>query len=202
MFTLEETRPAALLADVDLVHVSSAGLPADPMYKAAAWARLRWPMSCRCIASVLLWGKLQSTDGRIVPGIREEASYALALGQPLYVVGACDGCAQLIGNLLGLSDVQKNLTALASPVLAVFNDRAKMLELQTLLQSAGSSGAAADGGRGCGLRVGARVRWPRLARQRPIHRREPGPLHRNRADQDCRTHPDRPAPPVRVGDKQ
>lgn len=63
-----------------------------------------------------------------MPGVLEEASYALALGQPLYVVGAFDGCAQLIGDLLGLSDVQKNPATLAFPALAVFNDRAKMLE--------------------------------------------------------------------------
>ena len=63
---------------------------------------MRWQMSCRCVARVVLWGKTSDYSGRM-PGILEEAVLALALGQPLYVLGACDGAARVVGKHLGLA---------------------------------------------------------------------------------------------------
>lgn len=140
MFTRENTRRAGLLDAVELVHVSSAGLPGapDPLHKAAVWARQRWQMSCRGVARVLLWGRLESGEGRRMPGLLEEAVYALAMGQPLYVVGAFGGCAQLLGDLLGLSDAQANPASLPPPVTPELSDPAILLAHRHYFQAPGA----------------------------------------------------------------
>jgi hypothetical protein len=63
---------------------------------------MRWTMSCRCVARVLVAGKTSGFSGRM-PGILEETMLALCLGQPLYVVGGFGGGAQVVGELLGLA---------------------------------------------------------------------------------------------------
>lgn len=70
--------------------------------KAATVFRMRWTMSCRCVARVLVGGKTSRYSGRM-PGILEETMLALCLGQPLYVVGGLCGGAQVVGELLGLA---------------------------------------------------------------------------------------------------
>lgn len=69
---------------------------------AAAAFRMRWTMSCRCVARVLVGGKTAGYSGRM-PGILEETMLALCLGQPIYVVGGLGGGAQVVGELLGLA---------------------------------------------------------------------------------------------------
>jgi hypothetical protein len=70
--------------------------------KAARAFRARWMMSCRCVARVLVYGKLRGYSGRM-PGTLEEAMLALSLGQPLYIIGGFGGGAQVVGELLGLA---------------------------------------------------------------------------------------------------
>ncbi|MFL5350853.1 MAG: AAA family ATPase [Hyalangium sp.] len=70
--------------------------------RAATTFRMRWMMSCRCVARVFIAGKLSGYSGRM-PGILEETMLALALNQPLYVIGGFGGSAQVVGELLGLS---------------------------------------------------------------------------------------------------
>lgn len=75
----------------------------DSMLEGAAAAfRMRWTMSCRCVARVLVGGKISGNSGRM-PGILEETMLALCLGQPIYVVGGLGGTAQVVGELLGLT---------------------------------------------------------------------------------------------------
>jgi hypothetical protein len=70
--------------------------------KAATTFRMRWMMSCRCVARVMIAGKISGYSGRM-PGILEETMLALALGQPLYLIGGFGGGAQVVGELLGLA---------------------------------------------------------------------------------------------------
>jgi hypothetical protein len=55
--------------------------------------------------------KIDSYSGRM-PGILEEAMIALALRQPIYVLGGFGGAAQLAGELLGLATTA---TAMGEP---------------------------------------------------------------------------------------
>lgn len=79
-----------------------ARLPATKAMACIAAYRMRWMMSCRCVARVLVAGKLNGFSGRM-PGLFEEAAMALALGQPLYVLGGFGGASKVCGELLGLS---------------------------------------------------------------------------------------------------
>src|SRR5262249_23883855 len=47
---------------------------------------MRWRMTCRCSARILVGGGVQDYAGRM-PGIFEEGMLALALGQPVYILG-------------------------------------------------------------------------------------------------------------------
>lgn len=73
--------------------------------KCLAAFRMRWLLTCRCAARVIVGGKIVGYSGRM-PGIVEEAMLALAFKQPIYVVGALGGAAELCGELLGLSSVK------------------------------------------------------------------------------------------------
>ncbi len=64
--------------------------------------RMRWLSTCRARARVVLWGKVKGSSGRM-PGILEEVVLSLALGQPLYLIGAFGGATRVIGELLGLA---------------------------------------------------------------------------------------------------
>lgn len=72
------------------------------LHRAAKAFRMRWMMSCRCVARVLISGKISGFSGRM-PGILEEAVLALSLGQPLYIIGGFGGGARAVGELLGLA---------------------------------------------------------------------------------------------------
>ncbi|HEV7406208.1 MAG TPA: AAA family ATPase [Chthoniobacteraceae bacterium] len=99
-----ETPPAdALPATVVMVPEP---LAADDVRKVAHYFRMRWQSGVRCRARVLLSGKTADYAGRM-PGIIEEAMIAIALGQPIYVLGGFGGAAALLGELLGLSSWKK-----------------------------------------------------------------------------------------------
>ena len=74
----------------------------DSVRAAAHLFRMRWQSGVRCRARVLLSGKTEDYQGRM-PGIIEEAVVAIALRQPIYVLGGFGGAAALLGELLGLA---------------------------------------------------------------------------------------------------
>ena len=74
----------------------------ENLEKALTAFRMRWTMSCRCVARILVGGKTSEYSGRM-PGILEETVLALAQGQPLYIVGGLGGGAEVVGELLGLA---------------------------------------------------------------------------------------------------
>jgi SLOG cluster2/ATPase family associated with various cellular activities (AAA) len=97
------------------VHSADSGMMALPvpahwspedhnaeLRQAATPFRMRWMMSCRCVARVLISGKISGFSGRM-PGILEETMLALCLRQPLYIIGGFGGAAQVVGELLGLA---------------------------------------------------------------------------------------------------
>jgi hypothetical protein len=69
---------------------------------AAHYFRMRWQSGSRCVARILMSGKTKDFHGRM-PGILEEAMVALALRQPIYVLGGFGGGAAVLGELLGLA---------------------------------------------------------------------------------------------------
>src|SRR5262249_30084021 len=69
----------------------------------AHYFRMRWQSGSRCVARIFLWGKIKEFNGRM-PGIFEEAVVALALKQPIYVLGGFHDAARMLGELLGLAD--------------------------------------------------------------------------------------------------
>jgi hypothetical protein len=87
-------------ATVVMVRAPSA---TDPVQAAAHFFRMRWQSGVRCRARVLLSGKTEDYQGRM-PGIIEEAVVAIALRQPIYVLGGFGGAAALLGELLGLAN--------------------------------------------------------------------------------------------------
>jgi hypothetical protein len=95
------TSNKGLLSVAVPVHGDARGEDAT-LEKVAATFRMRWTMSCRCVARVLVGGKTSDYSGRM-PGILEETMLALCLGQPLYIVGGLGGGAQVVGELLGLA---------------------------------------------------------------------------------------------------
>lgn len=64
--------------------------------------RMRWLSANRAAARVLLLGKTEGSSGRM-PGILEELVLTLALGRPVYLIGAFGGATRVLGELLGLS---------------------------------------------------------------------------------------------------
>ena len=91
---------------VEVVRVPGHGMETwgdDPALALAELFRVRWMMNSRCVARVLVAGKVDVSPGRRVQGILEEAMLALATGQPVYVLGAFGGAARYLGGLLGLA---------------------------------------------------------------------------------------------------
>lgn len=98
----EPTAPRPGMVPVAVPAYWSAGNKDDSLESASAAFRMRWTMSCRCVARVLVGGKTEKFSGRM-PGILEETILALALKQPLYIVGGLGGGARVVGELLGLA---------------------------------------------------------------------------------------------------
>lgn len=79
-------------------------IPSDTfLKKSLAGFKMRWLMSTRCASRILIGGKLQNYSGRM-PGVIEEAMLAMALKQPIYVVGKYGDASKVIGEQIGLSD--------------------------------------------------------------------------------------------------
>lgn len=82
---------------------------AEPKLAFEELARMRWIMNSRCVARVLARGRTETSPGRRVPGILEEAMFAVATKQPIYVLGGFGGAAQYLGGLLGLATCRRAL---------------------------------------------------------------------------------------------
>lgn len=116
-FSREDTQDADLAekSEVVVVPVSTHWFPNpnEPtdnlLIPSIAAFRMRWTMSCRCVARVLIAGQLSGFADKRMPGVLEEAMMALAHKQPLYVVGAFGGASAMIGELLGLSTARVDL---------------------------------------------------------------------------------------------
>src|SRR5262249_39167547 len=89
---------------VTVVMVSPPSAPnvSHEIRQAAHLFRMRWQSGARCRARILLSGRTEGSSGRM-PGIIEEAMIAIALHQPIYVLGGFGGAAASLGELLGLS---------------------------------------------------------------------------------------------------
>ena len=98
------TAPPTSDPRVTVVMVPAPSVPGatKSVLKAAHLFRMRWQSAVRCRARIVLSGKTDAYSGRM-PGIVEEAMIALALRQPIYVLGGFGGAAQLVGELLGLA---------------------------------------------------------------------------------------------------
>lgn len=75
---------------------------------------MRWRMACRCQARILISGRTAGYSGRM-PGIFEEGLLALALGQPIYLLGAFGGATAALGTLLGLADATPKVPEMRPP---------------------------------------------------------------------------------------
>jgi hypothetical protein len=115
------TKPPTSDPRVTVVIVPTPLVPeaTESVVKAAHLFRMRWQSAVRCRARIVLSGKIDAYSGRM-PGIVEEAMIALALRQPIYVLGGFGGAAQLIGELLGLATVTSAPTSPA-PTSQDFN---------------------------------------------------------------------------------
>lgn len=99
------------LAELRFLDVLGRQLSADQLEVAAAppsdeeWSdgltAMRRSLTETCDARIVLGGRVSGFKGRL-PGIAEEALYAMAAGQPLYVLGGFGGCARDIAEDLGL----------------------------------------------------------------------------------------------------
>jgi hypothetical protein len=87
---------------------------ADSVGEAALLFRRRWQSGLRCRARILLSGSTEGYSGRM-PGIIEEAMIAIALRQPIYVLGGFGGAAAMLGELLGLSTSMRAAGTLKAP---------------------------------------------------------------------------------------
>jgi hypothetical protein len=88
------------------VPAPAATQAAKSVRDAAHLFRMRWQSGLRCRARILLSGRTDGYSGRM-PGIIEEAMIAIALRQPVYVLGGFGGAAALLGEFLGLATSAK-----------------------------------------------------------------------------------------------
>ncbi len=84
-----------------------AGDDQDRLRASLAAFRMRWMLSCRSVARVLIGGKLTDYSGRM-PGVIEEAVLALYFQQPIFVIGAGGGASKVVGELLGLATSERH----------------------------------------------------------------------------------------------
>jgi energy-coupling factor transporter ATP-binding protein EcfA2 len=69
------------------------------------WFRMRHQLALRSVARFAVGGRLDAEvtqRSKRFPGVAEELMLALAMGQPIYVAGHCEGGAHWAGRLLGL----------------------------------------------------------------------------------------------------
>jgi hypothetical protein len=78
--------------------------------------RMRWVMSVRCAARVFVGGVISQPSGRM-QGLLEELVLALALQQPIYLLGAFGDFGKVVGKLLGLASAGTNVGAQAAAKL-------------------------------------------------------------------------------------
>lgn len=98
-----ESPPDPSFLNVDRIQIVTVPcVTSGPCAKAASLFRMRWQSANRCRARILFGGKASGFSGRM-PGLLEEAAIALALRQPLYVLGCEPGAARSVGEFLGLS---------------------------------------------------------------------------------------------------
>jgi hypothetical protein len=114
--------PPASDPRVTVVMVPAPSIPGatEPILKAAHLFRKRWQSGVRCWARVVLSGRTDDYSGRR-PGIVEEAMIALALRQPIYVLGGFGGAAKLVGELLGLATTASPRVSLAPATVLDLN---------------------------------------------------------------------------------
>jgi hypothetical protein len=107
------TPPPTADSRVTSVLVAPPALPDQPeaVRQAALDFRMRWQSGVRCRARILLSGKIEKYSGRM-PGIIEEAMIAIALRQPIYVLGGFGGAAAALGERLGLATATPAATEL------------------------------------------------------------------------------------------
>ena len=97
--------------DKDRVLITGCKIAVDPAWpnsiqESVDATHMRRLMNARCVARILMYGSTDGYSGRM-PGIFEEAVWALAFGQPIYVIGGMGGAADALGRILGLSDQPK-----------------------------------------------------------------------------------------------
>jgi len=97
----------------------------EPILKAAHLFRMRWHSGVRCGARVVLSGRTDDYSGRM-PGIVEEAMIALALRQPIYVLGDLAAPPKLVGELLELATTASPPVLLAPATLLDLNAVAQL----------------------------------------------------------------------------
>lgn len=81
---------------------------------------MRWRMTCRCRARIFIGGRVAGYAGRM-PGIFEEAMLALALRQPIYLLGGFGDATAALGASLGLAGPTSALPELKPPAATGFH---------------------------------------------------------------------------------
>jgi hypothetical protein len=132
LYIFAESAPTAPLSDRERVVAIPPRPAPGALGRVLQMFSTRWLMTCRCRARVLMSGKVAGYSGRM-PGVFEEGMLALAAGQPIYVIGAHGGAAELFGNVLGLSQSHN----FSFPPLDLLIDR-KLIDNAALFSFAGA----------------------------------------------------------------